>query len=69
MKIRVGCSVNDYFVGEEDSVVASWSVEQFGFTVGTKYKVEGISSTKNLIIKNDNGETREYDPVHFSACI
>ncbi|USK62247.1 hypothetical protein [Peribacillus asahii] len=69
MKVRVGCSVKDHFAGKGDMVLASWSIEWAGFTVGKTYQIKGISPTKNLIIENGNGETKEYDPVHFSPCI
>ncbi|UOE58250.1 hypothetical protein [Cytobacillus oceanisediminis] len=66
IKVRVGCSVKDYFAGKGDTVLASWSIEWSGFTVGSPYKIKGISPSKNLIIENDNGNTSQYDPVHFS---
>lgn len=68
MKVKIGCSVKQYLAGKGDRVLSSWSVKQFGFTLGNAYEIKGISPTKNLIIDNDNGETREYDPVHFSPC-
>ncbi|MFJ8528383.1 hypothetical protein [Bacillus sp. NPDC094106] len=68
MKVSIGCSVKEYFVGKGDTVIASWAVEQFGFKEGNKYVVKDISPTKNLIIENENGETNEYDTVYFSPC-
>lgn len=65
MKVRVGCSVKDYFVGKCDMVTASWSVRELGCTEGKVYKIKGISPNKNLIIENENGVTKEYAPVHF----
>ncbi|MNH75577.1 hypothetical protein D3C73_278210 [compost metagenome] len=69
MKVRIGCTFKDYLRGQGDIVLASWSIEWAGFTVGRAYKITGISPTKNLIIENDNGETKEYAPVHFSPYI
>lgn len=80
MKIRIGCSVNDYLAGKDNTVIASWSLgfEGSGCTVGKAYEIKGISPTRfiagfgptiNLMIENDNGEIKEYAPVHFSPCI
>lgn len=68
MKVRVGCSVKDYFVGKGDTVIASWSVRKLGCTEGKRYDIKGISPNKNLIIENDNGVTKEYASVHFLPC-
>lgn len=70
MKIKVGCSVKEYLVSEGENVIASWSLgfEESGCTVGSTYKVKGISSNKNLIIENDNEEEKEYSPLHFHPC-
>ncbi|MFE8703958.1 hypothetical protein ACFYKX_25630 [Cytobacillus sp. FJAT-54145] len=67
MKVRVGCSVKDCFVGKGDMVTASWSIgfEGSACTVGKAYEVKSISSSKNLLIENDNGVTKEYSPLHF----
>ncbi|MBE7896232.1 hypothetical protein G7L40_19980 [Paenibacillus polymyxa] len=69
MKVRIGCTVKDYLRGKGDIVLASWSIEWAGFTVGKAYQIKDISQTKNLIIENDNGETKEYASVHFSPYI
>lgn len=71
MKVRIGCSIKDYLRGKGDFVIASWSLgfEGSSCTVGKEYEIKGIGLTKNLIIENDNGETKEYDPVHFKPCI
>ncbi len=71
MKVRIGCSVKDYLVDKGDTVLASWSLgfEGSTCTVGKTYEIKEISPNKNLVIENDNGVTKEYDPVHFSPCL
>jgi hypothetical protein len=54
------------FVGKGDMVFAKESVEEFGFTPGNQYEIQGVDPFGYLVMKNDKGETDEYSTEYFS---
>lgn len=67
MKIGIGIYAEKRMVGKGDIVKASNSLNFEGSdcTGGKEYKVSGISTTNNLLIKNDKGVIKEYATVFF----
>ena len=53
------------FVGRGDTVYASISSEEYGFTYGKEYIVQDVSPFGYLAMKNDTGEIDEYTVEHF----
>lgn len=54
-----------YFVGKGDKVFAGRGAEEYGFTVGKEYDIQGISSLCYLTMKNDAGEVEDYTVEYF----
>lgn len=54
------------FVGQGDKVYASFGAEEFGFTVGNKYEIKGITPFMDLILENDIGVEDEYTVEYFT---
>lgn len=53
------------FVGKGDKVFAGWGAEEYGFTVGNEYEIQGVSESMYLVMKNDNGDIEEYTVEFF----
>lgn len=53
------------FVGKGDKVFAGYGAEEYGFTVGKEYEVQGLSPFGYLVMKNDQGELEEYTVEYF----
>lgn len=53
------------FVGKGDKVFAGYGVEEFGFTVGKEYEIQGVSLFGYLEVENDQGELEEYSVEYF----
>ena len=58
-------SSEQVFVGKGDKVFAGYGAEDFGFTVGKEYEVQGLSPFGYLVMKNDQGELEEYTVEYF----
>lgn len=53
------------YVGKGDNVYANQGAEEYGFTVGKMYDIQGVSSDGYLQMKNDKGEIDEYSVEYF----
>ncbi|ARC67299.1 hypothetical protein B14_200088 (plasmid) [Bacillus licheniformis] len=53
------------YIGKGDKVYANKRAEEYGFTTGKKYEVQGVSPFGYLIMKNNNGDIDEYTVEFF----
>lgn len=53
------------FIGKGDMVFAKHGAEEFGFTVGQEYEVQGVDQFGDLVMKNDKGEQDSYTVEYF----
>lgn len=53
------------WVGKGDKVYANYGAEEFGFTVGKEYEIQGVNPYGYLTMINDNGEIDEYTTEYF----
>ena len=53
------------FVGKGDKVFANQGAEEYGFTVGKEYEVQGVSPFGYLKMKNNEGQMEEYTVEYF----
>lgn len=52
------------WVGKGDKVYANYGAEEFGFTVGKEYIIQGIDG--DLVMENDSGEIDGYSSEYFT---
>lgn len=53
------------FVGKGDTVFAGHAAKEYGFTVGSEYKIKSVDAFGYLTMENDKGEVDEYTVEYF----